>query len=197
MAKNFQMQQYGHCLSNMVMKDDKKCLGVAERFNWTIKLMIEKYLTINNKEIVYSIVKKVQMQWYISPAEGSEIVGSIHGSVLLLELFPNLIRRAIGHLSSKVGFGEESLLDLYRGQITWHILTGAAFNIIITPFESLKRKLADYNIQNSTDVTQSFFDLDADRIIDKYGILVMINSRGTFMSNIRHALAHANIFPFV
>ena len=44
------------------MKDDKKCLGVAERFNWTIKLMIEKYLTINNKEIVYSIVKKVQMQ---------------------------------------------------------------------------------------------------------------------------------------
>ena len=26
-------------------KDDKKCLGVAERFNRTIKLMIEKYLT--------------------------------------------------------------------------------------------------------------------------------------------------------
>ena len=29
-------------------KDDKKCLGVAERFNRTIKLMIEKYLTGNN-----------------------------------------------------------------------------------------------------------------------------------------------------
>ena len=26
-------------------KEDKKCLGVAERFNRTIKLMIEKYLT--------------------------------------------------------------------------------------------------------------------------------------------------------
>ena len=26
-------------------KDDKKCLGVAERFNRTIKLMIEKYFT--------------------------------------------------------------------------------------------------------------------------------------------------------
>jgi hypothetical protein len=29
-------------------KDDKKCLGVAERFNHTIKLMIEKYLTSKN-----------------------------------------------------------------------------------------------------------------------------------------------------
>jgi hypothetical protein len=29
-------------------KDDKKCLGVAERFNRTIKLMIEKYLTSRN-----------------------------------------------------------------------------------------------------------------------------------------------------
>ena len=29
-------------------KDDKKCLGVAERFNRTIKLMIEKFLTRNN-----------------------------------------------------------------------------------------------------------------------------------------------------
>jgi len=29
-------------------KDDKKCLGVAERFNRTIKLMIEKYLTSMN-----------------------------------------------------------------------------------------------------------------------------------------------------
>ena len=29
-------------------KDDKKCLGVAERFNRTIKLMIEKFLTCNN-----------------------------------------------------------------------------------------------------------------------------------------------------
>ena len=29
-------------------KDDKKCLGVAERFNRTIKLMIEKYLTSKN-----------------------------------------------------------------------------------------------------------------------------------------------------
>ena len=29
-------------------KDDKKCLGVVERFNRTIKLMIEKYLTSNN-----------------------------------------------------------------------------------------------------------------------------------------------------
>jgi hypothetical protein len=29
-------------------KDNKKCLGVAERFNRTIKLMIEKYLTSNN-----------------------------------------------------------------------------------------------------------------------------------------------------
>ena len=29
-------------------KDDKKCLGVVERFNRTIKLMIEKYLTSKN-----------------------------------------------------------------------------------------------------------------------------------------------------
>ncbi|KAI3653132.1 hypothetical protein MP228_002557 [Amoeboaphelidium protococcarum] len=29
-------------------KDDKKCLGVAERFNRTIKIMIEKYLTSKN-----------------------------------------------------------------------------------------------------------------------------------------------------
>jgi hypothetical protein len=29
-------------------RDDKKCLGVAERFNRTIKLMIEKYLTRMN-----------------------------------------------------------------------------------------------------------------------------------------------------
>jgi hypothetical protein len=29
-------------------KDDKKCLGVAERFNRTLKLMIEKYLTSKN-----------------------------------------------------------------------------------------------------------------------------------------------------
>jgi hypothetical protein len=29
-------------------KDDKKCLGVGERFNRTIKLMIEKYLTSVN-----------------------------------------------------------------------------------------------------------------------------------------------------
>jgi hypothetical protein len=29
-------------------KEDKKCLGVAERFNRTIKLMIEKYLTSRN-----------------------------------------------------------------------------------------------------------------------------------------------------
>jgi Integrase core domain len=29
-------------------KDDKRCLGVAERFNRTIKLMIEKYLTSKN-----------------------------------------------------------------------------------------------------------------------------------------------------
>jgi hypothetical protein len=29
-------------------KDDKKCLGVAERFNRTIKLMIEKFLTSKN-----------------------------------------------------------------------------------------------------------------------------------------------------
>ncbi|KAI3651427.1 hypothetical protein MP228_003698 [Amoeboaphelidium protococcarum] len=29
-------------------KDDEKCLGVAERFNRTIKLMIEKYLTSKN-----------------------------------------------------------------------------------------------------------------------------------------------------
>lgn len=29
-------------------KDDKKCLGVVERFNRTIKLMIEKYLTKRN-----------------------------------------------------------------------------------------------------------------------------------------------------
>jgi hypothetical protein len=29
-------------------KDEKKCLGVAERFNRTIKLMIEKYLTSMN-----------------------------------------------------------------------------------------------------------------------------------------------------
>jgi hypothetical protein len=28
--------------------DDKKCLGVAERLNRTIKLMIEKYLTSKN-----------------------------------------------------------------------------------------------------------------------------------------------------
>jgi hypothetical protein len=28
--------------------DDKKCLGVGERFNRTIKLMIEKYLTSKN-----------------------------------------------------------------------------------------------------------------------------------------------------
>ena len=29
-------------------KDDKKCLVMAERFNRTIKLMIEKFLTCNN-----------------------------------------------------------------------------------------------------------------------------------------------------
>lgn len=29
-------------------QDDKKCLGVVERFNRTIKLMIEKYLTKRN-----------------------------------------------------------------------------------------------------------------------------------------------------
>jgi hypothetical protein len=29
-------------------EDDKKCLSVAERFNRTIKLMIEKYLTSKN-----------------------------------------------------------------------------------------------------------------------------------------------------
>ena len=34
--------------SQYCQKDDKKCLGVAERFNRTIKLMIEKYLTSNN-----------------------------------------------------------------------------------------------------------------------------------------------------
>jgi hypothetical protein len=34
--------------SQYCQKDDKKCLGVAERFNRTIKLMIEKYLTSKN-----------------------------------------------------------------------------------------------------------------------------------------------------
>ena len=29
-------------------KDDKKCLGVVERFNRTVKLLIEKYLTSKN-----------------------------------------------------------------------------------------------------------------------------------------------------
>jgi hypothetical protein len=29
-------------------RDDKECLGLAERFNRTIKLMIEKYLTRMN-----------------------------------------------------------------------------------------------------------------------------------------------------
>jgi molybdopterin converting factor small subunit len=32
-------------ISQYCERDDKKCLGVAERFNRTIKLMIEKYLT--------------------------------------------------------------------------------------------------------------------------------------------------------
>ena len=37
-----------HITSQYCEKDDKKCLGVAERFNRTIKLMIEKYLTSMN-----------------------------------------------------------------------------------------------------------------------------------------------------
>ena len=35
-------------------KDDKKCLGVAERFNRTIKLMIEKYLTRMDSGLILS-----------------------------------------------------------------------------------------------------------------------------------------------
>lgn len=38
------MQQH-HITPKYCQKEDKKCLGVAERFNRTIKLMIEKYLT--------------------------------------------------------------------------------------------------------------------------------------------------------
>jgi hypothetical protein len=37
-----------HITSHYCEKGDKKCLGVAERFNRTIKLMIEKYLTSKN-----------------------------------------------------------------------------------------------------------------------------------------------------
>ena len=41
------MHQY-HIASQYCEKGDKKCLGVAERFNRTIKLIIEKYLTLKN-----------------------------------------------------------------------------------------------------------------------------------------------------
>ena len=41
------MQKH-HIQPQCCQKDDKKCLGVVERFNRTIKLMIEKYLTSKN-----------------------------------------------------------------------------------------------------------------------------------------------------
>ena len=41
------MHKYG-ITSRYCQKGDKKCLGVAERFNRTIKLLIEKYLTSKN-----------------------------------------------------------------------------------------------------------------------------------------------------
>ena len=74
-------------------KDDKKCLGVAERFNRTIKLMIEKYLTSKNTN-----------RWIDKlPDFVQNYNSSFHSSIFKiperLEMFDeaDLIRKSIAH----------------------------------------------------------------------------------------------------
>ena len=58
MVKNFKTQllKLGWILIILNQKEDKKCLGVAERFNRTIKLIIEKYLTkVNSNRWIDSL----------------------------------------------------------------------------------------------------------------------------------------------
>jgi hypothetical protein len=81
--------------SQYCQKDDKKCLGVAERFNRTIKLMIEKYLTSNNtNRWIDNLVDFVQ-----------NYNSSYHSSIAKiperLETFDEaeLIRKSIAHSS--------------------------------------------------------------------------------------------------
>jgi hypothetical protein len=131
----------------------------------------------------------------ITPAEGKEIIDLIYGSVLLLEQYPNVMRSILGELASKATFGEYSSLDRRQSQLSWNVLTGAAYNIIVTPFETYKRKLDDYNIHNSSQAAAKLFDLDFDNFVNQYKVVVMTNTKGSLMSNLRHAIAHCNVFP--
>lgn len=64
-AARFNIEQ--HCCE----KDNKKCLGVAERFNRTIKFMIEMYLTKANSN-----------RWI------NELEGNGYGSSTSVKFFP-------------------------------------------------------------------------------------------------------------
>eukprot|EP00835_Amoeboradix_gromovi_P002672 NODE_156_length_16689_cov_0.273960.p5 type:complete len:344 gc:universal NODE_156_length_16689_cov_0.273960:13130-12099(-) len=74
-------------------KDDKKCLGVAERFNRTIALMIEKYLTSKNTnrwiDKLPDFVQNYNLSFHSSIAKIPE----------RLEMFDEveLIRKSIAH----------------------------------------------------------------------------------------------------
>lgn len=77
-------------------KEDKKCLGIAERFNRTIKLMIEKYLTSTNSnrwiDDLESFVQNYNSSYHSSIRkipERLEIFGEVE-----------LIRNSIAHNSS-------------------------------------------------------------------------------------------------
>jgi len=74
-------------------KDDKKCLGVAERFNRTIKLMIEKYLTSKNTNRWIDNIGDL-VQTY-----NSSFHSSISNIPEQLEMYDeaDLIRKSIAH----------------------------------------------------------------------------------------------------
>ena len=74
-------------------KDDKKCLGVAERFNRTIKLMIEKYLTSRNSNRWIDMLEDFVENY------NSSYHSSIKKIPERLEIFDevDLIRESIAH----------------------------------------------------------------------------------------------------
>ncbi len=79
--------------SEYCQKDDKKCLGIAERFNRTVKLMIEKYLTkMDSNRWIDHLQDFIQNY-------NSSYHSSIKNIPERLELFDevDLIRRSIKH----------------------------------------------------------------------------------------------------
>lgn len=118
-------------------KDDKKCLGVAERFNRTIKLMIEKYLTSMNTNRWIDYIEDFTQNY------NSSYHTSINRIPERLEIFDevDLIRANIAHNnkieSTAIQKGDFVRLVNKRGafekegqRFTWYLVEEVGINSV-------------------------------------------------------------------